>query len=420
MKKIVAPFLLFMLLIITACQSTEEQEEITVWSFTDEGEYAVEAFQEKYPDVKVNFEFIPDSQYETKLRSALATGIRAPDVFALEAAYLRKFIDHPSLESLSDAPYNAEELVGEHYEYIQELERDSEGVLRAVAYQGTTGGFYFRRDLAEEFLGTSDPKEVSAMIETWDDIFNLGERIHEESEGTISILPNSASIGDVQDARVEQPWVVDNELVIDQAKIDALDLVDQAIETNSLAMLDSWSPGWVASMQQGSVLFYPAPSWFLNHVLQSNAPDTSGQWGLASGPAAFSGGGTFYSIYSEGENKELAWEFVKHYGFDEEFLQNLAIDESYYTSHRGANEGVADEISSDFLAGQNYFEFFNEESEKVDSVVRTAFDGDIGEIYGDLLGSYARGNFDSKEAFWERFKRDVQTYYPELTINDGI
>ena len=421
MKKVSTTLLMFLVcLVIVACQTGDEQDEITIWSFTDEGEYAVEAFKEKHPDVKVNFEFIPGNQYETKLRSALATGIRAPDVFALEAAYLRKFIDHPSLESLSEAPYNAEKLAVDHYDYIQELERDSEGELRAVAYQGTTGGFYFRRDLAEEYLGTSDPEEVSALISTWDDIFEIGERIYEESEGTVRVLPNQSAIGDIQDAMVEQPWVVDNELIIDQAKKDSLYLVDQAIESNSLAMLDSWSPGWVASMQQGSVLFYPAPSWFLNHVLQSNTPETSGQWGLASGPASFSGGGTFYSIYSDGENKELAWEFVKQYGYDVEFLQNLAKDEEYYTSHRVANDGVADEISSEFLAGQNYFEFFNQESEKVDAVARTPFDGDIGDIYGDLLGSYARGNFKSKEDFWERFKRDVQNYFPELTIKEEV
>ncbi|MFB5662830.1 ABC transporter substrate-binding protein [Alteribacillus sp. HJP-4] len=419
MKKATA-FLFSMIftLSLAACQSPEEQQEITVWSFTDEAEYVVESFLEENPEAKIDFQFIPASQYETKLRSALSTGIRAPDVFALEAAYVRKFIDHPSLEPLSGAPYHGDDLVEDHYDYIQETERDFDGELRTVAYQGTTGGFYFRRDLTEKYLGTSDPVEVGDLINSWDDVFEIGEIVFEESNGEVTVLPNVSAISEVQNARVSQPWVVDDELVIDQEKKEALNLVDQALESNSLAMLDSWSPGWVNSMQEGSVMFYPAPSWFLNHVLQSNAPETSGQWGLASGPAAFSGGGTFYSIYSEGDNKDLAWEFVKYYGFNEDFLQELAKDEEYYTSHREANDGVAEEISSDFLDGQNYFEFFNEESENVDSVVRTSFDGNIEEIFVDLLGSYARGNFDSQEAFWERFKSDVVTYYPELTINE--
>ncbi len=402
--------------LFVGCSNEDPKDEITIWSFTDEGEYAVEAFLEENPNVKVNFQYIPSSQYETKLRSALSTGIRAPDVFALEAEYVRKFIDHPSLESLTGAPYYADELVEDHYDYIQGIEKDFEGDVRTVAYQGTTGGFYFRRDLAEEYLGTDDPKEVSAMIETWDDVFSIGEKIYEESGGEVRMLPNWNSIGQVQDAIVKEPWVVDNELVIDQAKHDALDLVDQAIETNSLAMLEDWSPGWSSSMQQGSILFYPGPSWYLKFVLQSNAPDTTGQWGLASGPSAFSGGGTFYSVYSGSENKELAWDFVKYYGFDVDFLEGLAVEEQYYTSNRVANEGVADEITSDFLAGQNFFEFFNEESEKVNAVVRTSFDGDINSIFNELLGSYARGNFSSKDAFWERFKRDVKIYFPELTV----
>lgn len=402
---------------LIGCSPEEDENEITIWSFTNEGEYAVAAFLEEYPDVKVNFQYIPSSQYETKLRSALSTGIRAPDVFALEAQYVRKFIDHPSLESLTGAPYHADVLVEDHYEYIQGIEKDSNGNVRTIGYQGTTGGFYFRRDLAEEYLGTDDPKEVSAMIETWDDVFSISKRIYEESGGTVRGLPNWNSIGQVQDALVNQAWVVDNKLVIDQAKSDVLDLVDQAIEADALAMLDDWSPGWTASMQQGSVLFYPGPSWYLQYVLQANAPDTSGLWGLASGPAAFSGGGTFYSVYSGSDNKDLAWEFVKFYGFDVDFLQNLAVDEQYYTSHREANEGVAAEITSDFLAGQNYFDFFNDESENVQAVVRSSFDGDINDIFNELMDSYARGNFRSQEEFWQRFKRDVQTYFPELEID---
>ncbi|TSB47018.1 ABC transporter substrate-binding protein [Alkalicoccobacillus porphyridii] len=405
------------LMISASCSSGEEKQEIVVWSFTGEAEYAVEAFMEENPDVSIDFQYVPGNQYETKLRSALATGIRAPDVFALEAGVVRKFIDHPSLEILSGPPYNAMDLIEDQYDYIQDMEKDSDGEVRTVAYQGTTGGFYYRRDLTEEYLGTADPDEVSAQIQNWDDIFDLGERVYEESGGEHHIFANWSSIGAIQNARAEVPWVVENELVIDDSKRETLHLVDQAIETNSLAMLNSWTPGWTTSMQQGTVMFYPQPSWFLNHVLRSDAPDTSGLWGLASGPAAFSGGGTFYGMYSDGDNKDLAWEFIKFYGFDVDFLSNLAVDEEYYTSHRIANENVADEISSEFLDGQNYFHFFNEESENVQTVVRTSFDGNIEDIYGELMESYSRGNFSSHDEFWERFKRDVQIYFPELTVN---
>lgn len=418
MKKVgLACFALVTLFATSSCNSGEKKQEIVVWSFTNEAEYAVEAYLAENPDVSIDFQYIPGSQFETKLRSALATGIRAPDVFALEAGYVRKFIDHPSLEVLSEAPYHADELILDHYEYVQEMEKDSEGEVRTVGYQGTTGGFYYRRDLTEQYLKTSDPEEVSAMIQNWDDIFEIGEKVNEESNGDIHIFPNWSSIGTIQNARAELPWVVDNELVIDDAKRETLTLVDRALETHSLAMLDNGSPGLTSSMQKGSVMFYPQPSWFLNHVLRSDAPDTSGLWGLASGPAAFSGGGTYYGMYSEGENKDLAWDFIKYYGFNEDFLKELAVDEEYYTSHRIANEEVADEITSEFLDGQNYFHFFNEESETVQSVLRSPFDGDIEGIYGSLMDSYARGNFASHDEFWERFKRDVQIYFPELTVN---
>lgn len=92
-------------MVFTGCQTGAsnhtKQQEITVWSFTDEAGYAIEKFEEKYPDIKVNFVNIPGNFYLTKLKSALQTSSKAPDVFMIENANIRELIDVPYLENLS-------------------------------------------------------------------------------------------------------------------------------------------------------------------------------------------------------------------------------------------------------------------------------------------------------------------------------
>ncbi|MET3544268.1 ABC-type glycerol-3-phosphate transport system substrate-binding protein [Paenibacillus favisporus] len=57
-------------------KGTGSSQEITVWSFTDEANYAIDKFEKKYPGVKVNFVNIPGNFYITKLKSASADGFQ--------------------------------------------------------------------------------------------------------------------------------------------------------------------------------------------------------------------------------------------------------------------------------------------------------------------------------------------------------
>lgn len=65
MKKWFKPTIVLVItaLLLAGCQfspsNQAKQQEITVWSFTDEAKYAIEKFEKEYPDIKVNFVNIP-------------------------------------------------------------------------------------------------------------------------------------------------------------------------------------------------------------------------------------------------------------------------------------------------------------------------------------------------------------------------
>lgn len=406
-------------MIVSGCQSKGEQaskqEEITVWSFTDEAGYAIEKFEEKYPDIKVNFVNIPGNFYITKLKSALQTTSKAPDVFMIENANIRELIDVPYLENLSSSPYNANELIPEQYPFVQANEKDSEGHIRAIGYQGTPGGIYYRRDLAKEYLGTDDPGKVGEQIGTWEDIFEIGERVQQESGNKVHALANWNAISNSYDGI---PWVKDGKLVIDPTYMEVLDLVREARQRKVLAEYEEGSAGHAASMQKGEVMFYPGATWALQYTFKANAPDTEGLWGLAPGPSSFSAGGTYIAMYSQSEKKDAAWKFIKFYNFDHDFLSELAKEQDYFTSNMVVNDQLAPSVTSAYLGGQKHFEFFSEAAKQVPVYERTKYDSIINnDIYKNVLQLYLNNDIQTKEEAVKRIKRDVKLRFPELEVD---
>lgn len=412
--------LLSLSLILSGCSlsaSNEKKQELTIWTFTDEAKYAVEKFKEKNPDIHVNLLFITNDNYVQKLISVLQVEKNVPDIFFVENTYWPQIKEIPRLENLSQAPYNAEEILKQQFQYIQDMEKDEDGIIRGLGYQGTPGAFYYRRDLTKEYLGTDDPDEVSEMINSWDKIMEIGERVYEESNGEIHALSNWEDINSVEISSIEKPWVVAGKLVIDSVRINTLDLVKEAREKDVEAKYESWGPAWTASMQKGSVMFYAAPTWGLPHIFKKNAPDTSGKWGLAHGPKAFSGGGTFLAMYNNSKNKDLAWEFMKFYTTDPEFSKELAESQQYFLSNKEIDSELAPKLTSEFLGGQKYFEFFVEAGKQVPSAPQTKYDNDINGLWSDKVNNYLNGRYKTKEEMLESFKKEVGHNFPEIDVD---
>lgn len=407
-------------LTLSGCSSTADaknQRVLNIWTFTDEARYAVKVFEKQNPDIKVNLLYINGSNYLQKLISVLQTGKNVPDVFFVEATTWPKIKTIPLLENLSKAPYNAGEIAKNQFPYIQDIQKDEKGNIKGLGYQGTPGAFYYRRDLAKKYLGTDDPEAVSGKIASWDTIMTLGEKVAKESNGKVHVLSGRSDIDAVQSALIKRPWIENGKLVIDKARLDQIDLSKEAREKNVEAKFDSWSSGWTASMQKGSVMFYAMPTWALPFVFEANAPKTSGKWGLAKGPSDFSGGGTFLAMYSKSTHKDLAWKFMDFYTSNSDFLKNLAKSQQYFLSNKTIDQELAPNLTSDFLGGQKYFEFFVKAGENVPSVPRTEYDNDMNTIWNSKLNDYLNGNVKTKEQMIKNFKTEVGRLFPEIEVN---
>jgi ABC-type glycerol-3-phosphate transport system substrate-binding protein len=401
--------------------SSDKDVDLRVWSFTDELKKPIQTFEEKN-GVKVELTIVPTADYPTKLKPVLESGVGAPDVFTGEIAFLKQWVDADYWENLSQEPYKAEEQADKVVPYVFDLGKDQEGQVRALSWQTTPGGIYYRRSIAKQVLGTDDPKQVGEMMSSTDGLFEVGEKLKQKG---YKLFPDEGAMRWFAQGSNPLPWVNDkDELVLTEEKKAFMDHAKKLRENEYTALADEWSPAWLSAMngpikgsggakEQTEVFAYVLPTWGLHSVLKPNAKDTSGDWAVTSGPSSYFWGGTWLGIYKDSEKKELAWEFVKMMTQDEEFLTEWAKETGDVLAFNPVTNNIKDTFSDEFLGGQNNYEFFLDQAKNIEPGIVTKYDQQLDTLFGAQVKEYAAGK-KSKEAAIEEFYKQANNAFPNL------
>lgn len=476
MKKLISLLLTFLMSmsLFAGCGSNSQttkqdgqnsgQKVLKIWSFTDEIKTMAVAYQGKHPDVKIEYTMIPmtNGEYQTKIKSALQTG-DGPDIVALEASFVREFIESDYLADLNDLLPLAQNL--KTYQFTIDM-GTYEGVTKAFSYQATPGAYFYRRSLAKKYFGTDDPEKIQELVSNMDKFEEAAKTIKEKSNGNTYMV---ASIGDFTNlffANRKKPWVVDNKLVIDP-KIDDLFEIAKSFRQNGYeAQANQWQEGWFAGMNDSlvdakgnpkQVFSYILPTWGLPYVLMPNSSpkevkvegsdktkkvgkDTSGDWACIKGPMPYQWGGTWIAAVKGTKNLELAKDFIKFATLDEENLKNWAL--GVYTNDylKKIDSTIGDKLSqgpgdfvssqkvveeivgqfdnaetSKFLAGQNSYKSFADAAPNVSLKLLQATDDAIQRALNDPLNNYASGKVSKEEAI-KQFKDAVKNAITDLVV----
>jgi hypothetical protein len=221
------------------------------------------------------------------------------------------------------------------------------------------------------------------------------------------------------------------------------------------AQAQQWQEGWFAGMNdtlvdaEGNpkqIFSYFLPTWGLPYVLAPNAAaadgssDTSGDWGVITGPLPYSWGGTWVGVLDGSEHMDAAKKFVEFAALDEEHLTNWATgvytneylkaidpsvsdDEDQAAGDFLASQVVVDKIVSEFddselsafLSGQNSYAGFAEAAPTIDNSIMQGSDDAIQRAMGDPLNQYLAGEI-SEEDMWAAWKEAVAIEFPDLII----
>ncbi|GGF36176.1 hypothetical protein GCM10010954_38960 [Halobacillus andaensis] len=424
---------------LSACSNNSEEasgsseDTLTIWSFTDELEEPIEVFKEVH-DVEVELTIIPIEDYPTRLKPVLESGTEAPDVFTGELAFIKEWVEQDYWEDLSQEPYNVEDIEDDFVDYVFDLGRDSEGTVKALSWQTTPGGIYYRRSIAEKVLGTDDPEEIGERMSTMDGMFEVGEEL--KSAG-YRLFPDEGAVRWFSQGQDPQPWVNENdELIMTDGRMNHFDYAKELREKDMTAFAPEWSPAWFEAMDgpvsynagwdevdeketkaedEVEVFGYALPTWGLHSVLKTNVEETAGDWAVTNGPNSYFSGGTWLGIYKDSDKKDLAWEFVKMMTHDKEFLTDWAMETGDVLSYLPVTEEIKSEFSEDFLDGQNNYTFFLEEAKSIDSNIVTRYDQQIDTMFGNAVGEYVEGTKTKEEAI-DEFYNLVQNAYPQIKV----
>jgi len=397
---------------------------IEFWNFATEFEDFIPKFNEKYPNITVNWTNIPNEEIASKLETALGSGTGAPDVFVGEIAYVKRWVDSDVWENLSAAPYNAEELTGDIAPYVVDAGRDADGNIRGLSWQATPGGVFYRRSMAKEYFGTDDPDEVAAMMTTMGDYIEMGKIIKEKSNGENFLIPGWQDLQWFPFNARTNPWVKDGKLMIDQCILDYFDQAKLIRDEGLDNKIAQWSPEWFAGMN-GNIFSYIMPTWGLFFVIDPTInPDepeegveyTSGDWAVTEGPAPYFWGGTWLGMYKDSEVKDLAWEFIKFITTDEDFLKWDAQEKGDYVANLKVVDEIVDDFSWESLGGQNHYAFFQKEAAKIDASKITKYDQEIQNMLLAAITAYVEETLTKDEAI-AQFKTDVKTAFPEVSVD---
>jgi ABC-type glycerol-3-phosphate transport system substrate-binding protein len=437
----------------TEAAPAELEGTLNVWSFTNEIKTMAIAFEGKHPKVKVNYTMIPmtNGEYQTKVKAAAGTA-DSPDVVALEAAFVKEWVESDLLMNLNDLLPLTEQL--KTYPAVVQV-GTYDGVTKAYSYQATPGAFFYRRSIAKECLGTDDPDAVQAMVADMTKFVETAAKIKACGTGDYYTVGTAGELFNPFLANRSQPWIVDGKMVIDPKVVEYIKFSKLMRDEGYESGAKQWSEGWFAGMNDTltdangtpkKVFSYFLPTWGLPYVLSPNAKskdgthDTTGDWAMINGPLAYQWGGTWVGVLDGSPNSELAKEFVKFVALDEENLTNWATgvytnaylkaidpstpdDQAQAAGDFVSSQVVVEKITSSFdnstlatfLGGENSYGAFAKAAPNVNGSLLTGSDDAIQRALEDPRDAYLNGTITEAEMY-AKWLDAVRNEFPDLII----
>ncbi len=415
-------FLVIAMALLVATGAMAQDKKLVVWSFTDELQKMLAYYQKDNPDVKIDFVLVPNDVYQSKLKPVLQSGQGAPDVFTLEAAYVKGYVGSGWMGDLSALANGAGK---DTMKYTKDVVTDANGKIRGMSWQATPGAFFYRRSIAKAYLGTDDPVKVQAMIKDLNGFVATAEKLKTASKGKATLIASTGDLFQVFKSGRKSPWVVNNALVVDPVMERLLDVVKMFKDKGYEGRQGQWSEGWFAGMkgsladEKGApveVFGYLLPTWGLHYVLKTNAPDTSGDWAMVQGPIPYFWGGTWLTAYSKTKMKPEAEKLIAYLTTNEKFLTAWAKDTGDFVSNSKVVAAIKDSYKEPFLGGQNHYAAFATMTGNINAKVLSGQDQEIETIFQEQMAAYQNGQKDKATAIKD-FKEGVASQFPDLKVN---
>jgi multiple sugar transport system substrate-binding protein len=288
---------------------------VTVWAAQGDAdvlEKVIKPFKAANPDVTVKFTLIPNSEYYTKLQSAIAAG-KGPDVAQFFPESQAQFLDPSILRAVPDGLVDPDSF----FESLWDA-----GVVGDVAYTvpwyAYTYALVYRSDLAKK-AGVEAPT-------TWDEMVPFFKALQGAGAKHALGADNGWDIFNGQDVAMYAwqaggsllssggKWTLDTPAMVDALKYNASFFTSGVADTATPTFLDAqpyFVSGKTATMITGPWVVGQLDTaakkdgWTASHVATAPLPAGS------SGSVSFSAGGSWGVLAGSG-NADASWKLVRY------------------------------------------------------------------------------------------------------------
>jgi len=331
--------------------------EITVWTWYREYyDKRIADFNSVYPNVKVNLVLLNWGDYLSKFETVKASGGPLPDIALAESYWWGKMLNmKDTFVNLEDVGFELSELTESAHKTVVNAQGQFIGVPQGLG----VGVVWYRKDLAKQYFGTDDPNELSAQFATWEDFFEAGRKLKEDSNGKAYLVSNAtdmieALIGSYKTAG--NGYADGRKLTIAENLTPAFKLLEQGLNEGFVGKFDG--PAMDAAWSSGDVVFFPSAAWRAGFIPSYDAKG-KGRWGAMLPPGgSYFRGGTAEMIVDNGDanRAELAALFLRHSLYTDQGMAinvdngNISAVQKYVDNPptNGADEYYGVDLSKEF------------------------------------------------------------------------
>ncbi len=401
-----------------------EGSVFNIYAWNEEFKGFFEAYYEVPEGVTVNWIINPSDGgvYQQKLDEALLNQANAAaddkiDMFLAEADYILKYVESDYTIGIDEIGYeNADTM----YQYTIDACSDQNGVCKGVSFQCCPSALIYRRSIAKDVLGTDDPAEVQAALDSWEkfeavaaDAAAKGYLMTPSFAETYRTFSNNCTVA----------WVDgDNNLVFDEGILAWINQTKNFMDNKYTLSAGIWDDAKNAEMAlDGKAMCFFGPAWYFNFCMgPAHEEGVNGDWAIVKGPQAHFWGGTWLLAPAGTDNPTMLKDIFETFTINEDVCSKLVSEQAQYPNNTAVVEKFANDASygSEFLGGQNDIALFSTMAGDIVWQYHTQYDQLLNEGLQTQLTGYFTGELDYETAMNNYFEYVAETY-PEIVLPEA-
>ena len=289
-----------------AAEASGEEVTITYWGW-DSNFYdpMFAAYTETHPNV--HFEPVATEWGDmlTKAQQALASNSDLPVLVPMDNALIENWKKMDIMEDLTTLGLNPDD----YSELYIKKATTTDGKVIGVFENVAPSGIAYKRDMAEQYFGTSDPDELYEIFSSYDAYVDKAADVVADGK---YMFHSGQAVAEWLYWASEVPTQTDNTINFTEKLTDVFSKLIAMRDAGAIDTYQNGTPESNATYAARDHVFYPCPDWAITYYIKGNDPDGSGNWGIMKAPVSYSHGGTAIGVTkaSTDAQKAAAFDFI--------------------------------------------------------------------------------------------------------------